>query len=224
VQRCQPAKVSLGLIAALVMSLMAAIIPAIGNASSAAAATLPPGIGSTATAGAPGVTPTPSVGTTPAVPGSSATNVPGSLTFAPNLPPGAPPSPQSCYSSTYSYTTHFTIDTTYTLCMVQGQGYVCNFQIAVGNFLNAAFTQLKYTSGECDTHSTSYHFTRAYYTHTGGLGTATAYGPNHFGTPPEQASGPVVSHVEGGEWFVCMERTYGSTTSYVAIVLHGTIF
>lgn len=230
-QRRLYARMMFGAIAALAMGMMVVVNPVSGSTSWAlGGTTASPSVGTTTTTGATpttgatGATPLPAGGTTPVVPGSSATNVPGSPTFAPDLPSGAPPSPDSCYSSTYSYTTHFTINTTYTLCMVQGQGYVCDFQIVVGNFLNAAFTQLKYTGGQCDTHFTSYHFTRAYYTHTGGLGTATAYGPTHFGTPPEQASGPVVSHVAGGEWFVCMERTYGSSTSYVAIVLHGTIF
>lgn len=225
------AKLAFAVMAVLVVGAVVAVSPITGGTSWAVGSgTASPGSGTTPAAGAPpttsttGSAPAPTTGAAPAVPGSGSTNVPGSPMFAPDLPPGVAPSPGSCYSWTHSYTTHFTINTTYTLCMAQGQGYVCDFQIVVGNFLNVAFTQLKYTGGQCDTHATSFHFTRVYYTHTGGLGTATAYGPTYFGTPPEQASGPVVSHVAGGEWFVCMERTYGSPTSFVGVVLHGTIF
>ena len=155
----------------------------------------------------------------PAAPtGPDGTPVPDASEPASSQPVSAPagtvmPDSASCWTAGASPLQNYPIDTQENLCMVNDQGYVCNFSVAYGNFLGIAFAKLMLDSGYCDTNSTySYDEVVAYYIHSGSEYSSSAFGPYSFGIWT-QANGSTSSSIFEGQWVVCMEITVGSPSA-----------
>jgi hypothetical protein len=132
-----------------------------------------------------------------------------SLQPVPNPAGNVMPDSGSCWTSGSSPLQSYPINTQENLCMVNDQGYVCNFSAEYGNFSSVAFAKLILDSGYCDTNSTySSDQVTAYYSHSGTNSASTSYGPYAFGSWV-QASGPSSSSIYEGRWVVCMEITVG---------------
>jgi hypothetical protein len=119
------------------------------------------------------------------------------------------PGPETCWTSGSSPLQSYPINTQENLCMVNDQGYVCDFSAEYGNVFSVAFAKLMLDSGYCDTSSThSSDQVTAYYSHSGTDSSSTTYGPYSFGSWT-QASGPSSSSIYEGRWVVCMQITVG---------------
>jgi hypothetical protein len=155
----------------------------------------------------------------PAVPtGPDGTPVPDASEPSSSHPVSDPagtvtPDSGSCWTAGTSPLQNYPINTQENLCMVNDQGYVCNFSAAYGNFLGVAYVKLMLDSGYCDTNSSySDDQVDAYYIHSGTEYGSTAYGPYSFGSWT-QANGSTSSSIFEGQWVVCMEITVGDPSA-----------